>query len=217
MSCICVVPYAIGQAVSRLRNKKAPPPRTLRNIYVGRKRLGHVLEWIFGGPVVGAQCAFAKYHWAIRIHETWYEFKGTSSLNSGEKNVCLINGPHSAKPYRSALGVLEQVHVGHTTCTEDEIEAIIRRWIDSHPKYGFFNCNCQHFVEYLGRKIARSDVINLMPCKDTVKAKYGSAVPSLGIYTLIAYGIKHKYRGYKILPKSEDDEISSGVRKIVPR
>lgn len=86
-------------------------------------------------------------HWAVQVHDKWYEVQG---ISKGESNMPMAIGT-SRHPARSAKGadVSRFGRVGETSKSDDEIKGWIDAWTASNPTYQWGSDNCQKFAREL--------------------------------------------------------------------
>ena len=86
-------------------------------------------------------------HWFVEFRGFVYEFGssyGTHELDVNDPNYKY--GPGGEK-------VLSEELVGSSSCTRDQVNSFVKRWLDANPKYNLLSNNCQHFAKELLKEL----------------------------------------------------------------
>lgn len=102
-------------------------------------------------PVNGIFGKFGATHWGLRVGTIWYELVTNYGADKGQhQTVFVLQTPDTAGKIDTWSNVWL---VGHTLASPYEVTQMGEEWVAVHPNYHLTQKNCQHFVNYILRRL----------------------------------------------------------------
>ena len=121
-----------------------PPSQQMRPIKVVFRHI-EALSWMDSRKML--------WHWGLGIQDSIYEVAGLMAV-IGPRG--LVHATGAFYPFMNDGSILQtrltqfdgyvEMDRQGTALTDHQIEQFIRQWVQSHPVYNAFTCNCQHFA-----------------------------------------------------------------------
>ncbi len=103
-------------------------------------------------PVHGILGHFGAKHWGLLIGTTWYELQPRQGQDKSITEPLIYVGASAST--QAKYDTWEHTwRVGFTLASPYEVEQMIEEWTKANPTYHLTQKNCQHFVNFLLRRL----------------------------------------------------------------